>query len=83
MAATCRVTTQPELPKCKLSPQANQSTEQALPLRQMLIKSVVPVWIFRVSTESIASLLRITHFIVTVKLCIHAPKKTRGSLERR
>ncbi len=42
MVTTCRVTTLAELPNCKLSTRANQSTEQALPLRKMPIKSCSP-----------------------------------------
>ena len=37
----------------KLSPRDNRSTEQALPLRQMLVKSVIPVWTFLSFTEVI------------------------------
>ncbi len=80
--ATCRVTTLAELPNCKLSPRANRSTEQALPYRQMHIKSVIPVRTFRIYTEQIASLLRIPHFIVAVQLRINVPRKTRNSFER-
>ena len=43
MAATCRVTTLAELPICKLSPWADQSTEQALLQRQMHIKPTILV----------------------------------------
>ena len=53
IVVTCKVTTPAELPEYKLSPRDNRSTEQALPLRQMLVKSVIPVWTFLSFTEVI------------------------------
>lgn len=53
IVVTCKVTTLAELPKYKLPPRDNRSAEQALPLRQMPIKSVIPVWTFLSFTEVI------------------------------
>ena len=79
---TCKVTTPAELPKYKLSPGDNQPAEQALLLRQMLVKSVIPVWTFLIFTEVIPQWLRIIRFIVTAQLRLHAPKNIHGSFER-
>jgi hypothetical protein len=67
-----KVTTPAELPKYKLSPGDNQPAEQALPLRQMIIKSAIPARTFQIFTEYIASLLRILLFIVAAQLRLHA-----------
>jgi hypothetical protein len=64
IAVTCKVATLVELPEYKLSPRDNQSTEQALPLRQMFIKSAIPAWTFLLFTELIPLRLRIMRFIV-------------------